>query len=435
MMQGAAGPERVAGYFQLKRNHTDTAEMFYFFFEARNNSDTAPLVLWLTGGPGCSSELAVFVENGPYMLNDKGEVEERKYAWDVEANMVFVDSPLNVGFSYTKDSGDQVHDEPGVAADLLDFMQEFQKARPHLADREFFVTGESYGGHYVPAFAAHIYHTNKFKDPSKVINLKGIAIGNGLTDPGTQYGSYAPYAEAKGLISSTASQGIQLTWPFCKAGITMCNAGVPLTCDLAMFFCQASQFAPVVAMSDNVNIYDVRKKCIGQLCYDFSALTKYLNLPATREKLGVPKGREWQECNMEINQAFLGDFMRSYAADVSLLLESGLPVMIYSGLEDLICNSLSQHWWTSALEWHGQDGFNRAPKEDWRVDDQLAGFIQRHERFANVEILDAGHMVPMDQPKPMLSLFGDFVQGRLFEHNTPRADTVHAEPMEAIASQ
>ena len=54
--------------------------------QARNNSDTAPLVLWLTGGPGCSSELAVFVENGPYMLNDKGEVEERKYAWDVEVS-------------------------------------------------------------------------------------------------------------------------------------------------------------------------------------------------------------------------------------------------------------------------------------------------------------------------------------------------------------
>jgi cathepsin A (carboxypeptidase C) len=54
--------------------------------QARNNSDSAPLVLWLTGGPGCSSELAVFVENGPYMLNDKGEVEERKYAWDVEVS-------------------------------------------------------------------------------------------------------------------------------------------------------------------------------------------------------------------------------------------------------------------------------------------------------------------------------------------------------------
>lgn len=130
--------------------------------QARNNSDTAPLALWLTGGPGCSSELAVFVENGPYQLNDKGEVEEREFAWDVEvshrvdvqqcllcsnascaamppvppvlcsashtvqahcvkqisknqdskfthlgcatlqANMIFVDSPLNVGFSYTE---------------------------------------------------------------------------------------------------------------------------------------------------------------------------------------------------------------------------------------------------------------------------------------------------------------------------------------------
>jgi Serine carboxypeptidase len=65
-------------------SHTDAAEMFYFFFEARNNSDTGPLALWLTGGPGCSSELAVFVENGPYALNDKGEVEEREFAWDVE---------------------------------------------------------------------------------------------------------------------------------------------------------------------------------------------------------------------------------------------------------------------------------------------------------------------------------------------------------------
>lgn len=96
-------------------------------------------------------------------------------------------------------------------------------------------------GHYVPAFAAHIFRTNQLKEPSERINLKGIAIGNGLTDPGkksctgaaasnvvhdlnsvtcltacalacagTQYGSYAPYAEAKGLISTAASKGIQL---------------------------------------------------------------------------------------------------------------------------------------------------------------------------------------------------------------------------------
>jgi carboxypeptidase C (cathepsin A) len=419
VLKNSSGPERVAGYFQLSRRHTDKAEMFYFFFEARNNSDTAPLAIWLTGGPGCSSELAVFKENGPYSINSDGEVEERKYAWDVEANMIFVDSPLNVGFSYSEDPDDRVTTEEGVAGDLLDFLEEFQKARPHLANRDFYVTGESYAGHYVPAVAAHIYRTNQNKDPSARINLKGIAIGNGLTDPGNQYGSYAPFAEAKGLISSGSSKAIQLTWPICKAGIAMCNSGVPLTCDLSLYYCQATQFAPIVAMSDNANIYDIRKKCVGPLCYDFSQVDDYLNRPDVRKKLGVPKGRAWQECNMNVNAEFMGDFMRSYAAEVTYLLESGLPVLIYSGLEDLICNSLSQHWWTSALEWHGHDAFNAASKEDWRVDGDLAGFIRRAKHFANVEILDAGHMVPMDQPKRMLSLFGDFVRGHLFDH-TPK---------------
>jgi len=54
--------------------------------QARNNSNTAPLAIWLTGGPGCSSELAVFKENGPYVINSHGDVEEREYAWDVEVS-------------------------------------------------------------------------------------------------------------------------------------------------------------------------------------------------------------------------------------------------------------------------------------------------------------------------------------------------------------
>lgn len=51
---------------------------------------------------------------------------------------------------------------------------------------------------------------------------------------------------------------IMQSWPICKAGISLCNSGVPLTCDLALYYCQATQFAPIVAMSDNANIYDVR---------------------------------------------------------------------------------------------------------------------------------------------------------------------------------
>jgi len=64
-------------------------------------------------------------ENGPYVLTKNGSVEEREHAWDVTSNIIFVDSPVNVGYSYSDDPRDRVFDEKTVAADLLDFLEEF----------------------------------------------------------------------------------------------------------------------------------------------------------------------------------------------------------------------------------------------------------------------------------------------------------------------
>ena len=68
--------------------------MFYWYFQNRNLSDTAPLVLWLTGGPGCSGSLAVFAENGPFSVTSLGDLEEREYAWDVEVPLLVSTLPL-----------------------------------------------------------------------------------------------------------------------------------------------------------------------------------------------------------------------------------------------------------------------------------------------------------------------------------------------------
>ena len=71
-----------------------------------------------------------------------------------------------------------------------------------MADRDFYVTGESYAGHYVPAVSNRIFLENNKPDTKNKINLKGFAIGNGLTDPGIQYGGYSDYALRNGLISA-----------------------------------------------------------------------------------------------------------------------------------------------------------------------------------------------------------------------------------------
>lgn len=126
--QDVNAPVRKAGYFKLDRSKD--AHMFYFFFESRTdqlNNNTDPLVVWMTGGPGCSSELAVFYENGPYRINDDLSLKDNIYGWDASHNMIFVDQPIGTGFSYSKNKKDEVTDEKTVASDMIDFLTEFMK--------------------------------------------------------------------------------------------------------------------------------------------------------------------------------------------------------------------------------------------------------------------------------------------------------------------
>ena len=185
--------------------------MFYMYFESRSpdTAPTDPLVLWMTGGPGCSSELAVFYENGPFRIEDDLSLSENPFGWDVGHNVLFVDQPVGTGFSYTSDPSDDVTSEKQVADDVLDFLLEFFDQKPELLRNDLFVTGESYAGHYVPAVASRIVeHNGNAARKTAALNLQGIAIGNGLTDPGIQYGAYADYAASKNLIGPSTRKAI-----------------------------------------------------------------------------------------------------------------------------------------------------------------------------------------------------------------------------------
>eukprot|EP01050_Picozoa_sp_SAG11_P050474 SAG11_NODE_28146_length_325_cov_0.632743_1_plen_108_part_11 len=93
-----------------------------------------------------------------------------------------------------------------VSNDMYDFLQQFMQGHPQYAKLPFFAIGESYGGHYVPATTHRIWLNNKNLAPGNVrINLKGTAVGNGLTDPEIQYRYYPAMA------SSTNGHGAAIT--------------------------------------------------------------------------------------------------------------------------------------------------------------------------------------------------------------------------------
>ncbi|WOL17346.1 hypothetical protein Cni_G26137 [Canna indica] len=188
-----------AGYYGLP--HSNAAKMFYLFFESRNNKKD-PVVIWLPGGPGCSSELALFYENGPFKIADDLSLEWNDFGWDKASNLLYVDQPTGTDFSYSSDEQDIRQDEDGVSTDLYDFLQEFFKEHSEYSQNDFYITGESYAGHYIPALASRIHQNNKAGQGIH-INLKGFATGNGLTDPEIQYKAYADYALDTKLIQKS----------------------------------------------------------------------------------------------------------------------------------------------------------------------------------------------------------------------------------------
>ncbi|RDX89531.1 Serine carboxypeptidase-like 49, partial [Mucuna pruriens] len=109
-----------AGYYSLPRSIA--ARMFYFFFESRTSKDD-PVIIWLTGGPGSGSELALFYENGPFHIANNLSLTWNEYGWDQASNILFVDQPTGIGFSYSYNKIDIRHDEVGVSNDLYDFLQ------------------------------------------------------------------------------------------------------------------------------------------------------------------------------------------------------------------------------------------------------------------------------------------------------------------------
>ena len=98
---------------------------FYWFFESRSAPATDPVLLWMTGGPGCSSEVALFGENGPCSVNKNGtDTIRNPFSWNSNASVLYIDQPAGTGFSYGLGLD---HDEKGVAADMYDFLQQFFK--------------------------------------------------------------------------------------------------------------------------------------------------------------------------------------------------------------------------------------------------------------------------------------------------------------------
>ncbi|KAL2507495.1 Serine carboxypeptidase-like 48 [Forsythia ovata] len=396
-----------AGYYRLP--HSKGARMFYFFFESRNSRSTDPVVVWLTGGPGCSGSLALFYENGPFHITNNLSLVWNDFGWDKVSNLIYVDQPTGTGFSYTSDSDDIRANSQGAAVDFYDFLQAFFQAHPQYAKNDFYITGESYAGHYIPAFAARIQQGNSNKEGIH-INMKGLAIGNGLTNPEIQYKSYTDYALNMELITQSDYDSMSQSVSECVQEIKLCgSSNSSSACSPAYNDCNGI-FSNILNIAGNINYYDIRKTCEGYLCYNFSNMENFLNQKSVRQALGVGDIK-FVSCSSVVADAMTIDWMKNFEVGVPALLQNGVKLLVYAGEYDLICNWLGNSRWVDAMVWSGQKDFVSAPFVPFRVDEVEAGLQKSHELLTFLKVHNAGHMVPMDQPKASLEMLQRWMQG------------------------
>ncbi|KAK7393094.1 hypothetical protein VNO78_21547 [Psophocarpus tetragonolobus] len=392
--------DQYSGYVTVDPNAGRA--LFYYFVESPYSPSTKPLILWVNGGPGCSSlGYGAFEELGPFRINSDGKtLYHNKYAWNQVANVLFLESPAGVGFSYSNTSSDYDHSgDKSTAKDAYVFLINWLERFPEYKTRDFYITGESYAGHYVPQLAYTILVNNKFSHQN--INLKGIAIGNAWIDDVTSLKGIFDYAWTHALISDQTHELIEKYCDF--------------TSEKVSAICEKAATRAIIEKGniDSYNIYaplchysSLKNGSTGSV-YDFDPCSDYygeayLNRPEVQQAIHA-KPTKWTHCSDLINW---NDSPATILPVIKYLIDSNIGLWIYSGDTDTVVPVTSSRYSINTLKLPIQ-----VPWRPWYSGNEVGGYVVKYKGVTFVTVRGAGHLVPSWQPARALTLIFSFLYG------------------------
>ncbi len=426
-----------SGYLNLK---TPGKALHYLFQPSSGDQTKDPLVIWLNGGPGCSSMLGWAQEHGPGVLEDDLTFKENPYSWNKVANMIYLESPAGVGYSYvTKESDIKSNDVLSGLENLQALLQFFTKY-PAFKINDFYIAGESYAGIYVPTLAKDVLDYNKSAAQGEQINLKGIMVGNGVTDWRVDT-SNALYdlAYSHALISLETRAKYE---KYCKDSYydeEKCNVVK----------------AEIQHQLEGVNIYDIYRKCylpdgeevklkrqlrssfaglkysykytpwlfknaendkhlkflnptlnsgLTPPCVDSKGPDWYFNRADVKKALHVKEEIKWEICSDDVGKHYTTDYNKGSLYIYPTLIQAKLKILIFSGDTDGAVPINGTMKWIYNLNLP-----IAKPWRSWIVDKQVAGYTEVYQGLNFVSVKGVGHMVPQWARERALHMFSRFL--------------------------
>lgn len=409
----------------------DDGQLFYYFIESERSPEDDALVLWLTGGPGCSGFSGLVFEIGPlafdYKNSDRSspKLMVNPYSWTKVANVIFVDSPVGTGFSYANSPKGYNVSDTIAAAELYVFMRKFLKAHPKFLTNPLYIMGDSYSGIVVPMLVKQISDGNEAsKEPP--MNLVGYAEGNPITSTHDDPNARIPYANLKALISDQLYESAKNN---CKGEYinvdprnaacvndlkvyTECTEKI-FTANILEPLCGRLSPKPQKSAWD-LDTFSEDFQFLRQSTSDHSEPPEWcrynnylysyiwLNDKTVQNALHVREGTVsgWVRCNRSLEYTYDVPSSLSYHRN---LIKKGYRVLVYSGDHDMVVPYIATHAWITSL--------NLTIKIDWRpwfVNGQIAGYTMQYShkkyRLTFATVKGAGHTAPEYKPKECLDM-------------------------------
>lgn len=392
------GIESYSGYFTVDGEHNSNS-FFWFIPATETDYRDSPVLLWLQGGPGAASIYATFMEIGPFEMVDDKTIKLRNSSWTTSHSVLFIDNPVGTGFSFT--DGGWCSSEKQIGEHLYTALVQFFKLFSELQNNDFFVTGESYAGKYVPAVSYTIHKKNQ--DAKQKINMKGLAIGNGLSDPINQL-NYGDYLYQNGLIDFNAKKIMKNLEKQVVALIKAENYDEAFEVYDSILNGDLTKYPTAFKNATGFDYYYNYLKSKGSIDESY---TVFIQQCYIRKALHV--GNMSVVSDDEVESSLRRDFVQSVAPWISELL-SNYRVLIYSGQLDIIVAYPLTVNYLRNLDFSASEEYKTAKRYEWRVDNDIAGYVKQAGNLTEVLVRNAGHMVPADQPVWALDLISKFVR-------------------------
>ena len=386
------------------------------FVESQNDPETDPLILWLNGGPGCSSMTGFLYEHGPYIFPlESVNLTQNIYSWNTNASVIYLDAPAGVGFSVAGDQANYSTNDTITAHDNLQALLQWYQKFEEYSENDLYIIGESYAGIYVPTLAMNVLLYNE-EEVGIPINLVGIGVGNGLTDW---------YVDTNWAL-------IQMGWSH-NLYWTDTKAEFDHDCENGQIWsnqCQNDVNNFTAVLMNNMNIYDLYRDCIHPItespryirkwhsafsqshtklrdippCADSIGIMTYLTENAVRTAFNIPASvQAFDFCSDDVEAGYEMDFTGSLYT-YPLLISSGLKILIYTGDTDGAVAFPGTRAWIASLD--------LAMIQDhtaWYLNNQVAGYVEVYNGLQFVSVKGVGHVVPQWAPAQAHSILSHFL--------------------------